>query len=169
MAKLPTYTSKNVKITWAGHTFVGLAPDSFIEISPNADVTDEEVGADGSVSISFLPDITGLVTISLQALSPTNSWLSNAVNLQDLEGDVASSNMTVYDPSGSIVAVIYDAHIKTKPTITRGSTATGQTMDWVFFSQKVLFTATTAKNAGAVGILADVLNGADLIRDYFLD
>lgn len=166
--KLPTYSSRNVTITWAGHTFLGLAPDSFIEIAPTSDITDEQVGADGSVAISILPDETGAVTVSLQQNSPTNHFLSEALNQQRISGDIASTEMTIKDPSGSVTAVIRDAHIKTKPTITRGSTATGQTMDWVFFAQDLLIQPVTPSNANAASLVADALAAAALIDDYLL-
>lgn len=169
MANIPVYSSREVRISWSGHTFLGLAPDSAIEIAPNADITDEEVGADGSVAISILPDETGAITVSLQQNSPTNAYLAAAVNQQRLSGSLVQSNMTVKDPSGSIIAVIKDAHIKTKPTFTRGSTATGSTQDWVFFAKDLIIQPVDPDNANAASIVADVLSTVDTISDYILN
>lgn len=167
-AKLPTYTSKNFQINWAGIDFMALAPDTFLDLAPNADVTDEEIGADGSVCISFLADESGAITVSLQQQSPTNVSLARVIEIQAQQGDIVSADMTIKDQSGLTVATVYDAHIKTKPTITRGSTATGQTMDWVFFAQRLDYKPVAAGNANAASIIADALVLADIASDYLL-
>lgn len=141
MAQLPVYSSKNVDVSFLGYTFEGLAPDSFVEFSLSTDLTDEEVGADGSVSISMSPDETGTCTISLQQNSPTNIFLSGILSRQRVEGKLASGALTIVDPSGSVVAILSAAHVKTAPTIGLGSTATGKTHDWVLFCQSMLFTS----------------------------
>lgn len=141
MAQLPVFSAKNVKVAYLGYTLDGLSPDSFVEFSLSTNLTDEEVGADGSVSISMSPDETGTCTISLQQNSPSNIFLSGLLARQRVEGKLASGALSILDPSGSVVAVLSKAHIKTAPTIGLGSTATGKTHDWVFFCQSMLFTS----------------------------
>lgn len=166
--KMPTYSSRTFRINWAGIDFMALAPDSFIDLTPNADITDEEVGADGGVSISFLADESGAVTVSLQQQSPTNVALARVLEIQRENGDVVSADMTIKDDSGLTVCTVYDAHLKTRPTITRGSSATGQTMDWVFFAQRLDYKPIAAGNANAASIIADILVIADIAEDYLL-
>ena len=113
MAQLPVYSSKNVKVAFLGFTIDGLSPDSFVEFSLSSDLTDEEVGADGSVSVSISPDETGTCTISLQQNSPSNIFLSGILARQRSLGKLATGALTIVDPSGSVVATLSQAHIKT--------------------------------------------------------
>lgn len=138
---LPVYSARNVQVVYDGLALEGLAPDSFVEFSLNSDLTDEEVGGDGSVSISISPDNTGTCTISLQQSSPSNIILAGVLNAQRVQGDIIRGALVVKDPSGSVLAGMIGAHIKTAPTTSLGSTATGKTKDWVFFIENIAFTA----------------------------
>lgn len=139
---LPVYTSKDVKVIWAGAPIDGLAPDSFVTFSRNSDLTDEEVGGDGQLSISRLPDKTGTCTISLQQGSRGNFILA-AVMLQQENGQgFPRGSLTITDPSGSVLALLRNCHLKTPAEITLGSSATGQTRDWVFYCEELQFTST---------------------------
>jgi len=136
---LPVYSARNVQVNFTGYALEGLAPDTFVEFSLNSDLTDEEVGGDGSVSISISPDNTGTCTISLQQESPSNVVLSGILNSQRTEGDIIRGALLVKDPSGSTLAAMANAHLKTAPSISLGSTATGKTRDWVFFVEDIIF------------------------------
>lgn len=142
MATLPVYSSRDVKISWSGEPIDGLAPDTFITFSRNSDLTDEEVGADGQLSISRLPDRTGTMTITLQQQSMGNHILSGVMERQEASGVFIRGAITISDPSGSILAELGAAHLKTAPEVGLGSTATGQTRDWVFFCESMKFTTT---------------------------
>jgi len=168
MIKIPVYSSRLVKIAWAGHTFLGLAPDSFIEIAPNTDETDEEVGADSGTAISMSPDFGGTVTIKLQQNSPSNQRLSAIVNAQKLSGRLVSTNMTIKDPSGSVIALLFDAHIKTSPTMTRGNTATGSSHDWVFYVQDMNIQAVPEGFADEASAIADAASIGQILTDFSL-
>lgn len=136
---LPTYSSRKLSVAWSGIPFEGLAPDTAVEFSQNADITDEEVGADGLTSISVLPDQSGTVTVTLQQNSPTNIALSGIVNAQRAEGDIYISDLVILDPAGGSIALCSNCHIKTPPSVGFGSTATGQTREWVFYIENVLW------------------------------
>lgn len=139
---LPVYSSRKVNVAWSGVLFEGFAPDSFITLARNADITDTEVGADGQVSISMLPDWTGTATLSLQKESPTNIALSGMLNAQRASSGLYRANLTIIDPSGSCIATLTAAHIKTAPELGFGSSATGTTYDWVFFAEDFIFQST---------------------------
>lgn len=138
---LPVYSSRDVTVTWNGVSLNGLAPDSFVSFSRNSDLTDEEVGSGGDLSISRLPDRTGLCTISLQQNSEANIILSGIIAAQEASNVFITGSLSINDPSGSVIALLTNAHIKTSPEVTLGSSATGQTKDWVFFCEKMVFTS----------------------------
>jgi hypothetical protein len=138
---LPVYSSKDVSLAWSGQKLDGLAPDSFVTFSLNSDITDEEVGADGQVNISRLPDGTGVCTLSFQQNSNSNLILSGVLAAQKNSPTFITGSLTVVDPSGSVLALLTGAHIKTAPEVTLGSSATGATRDWVFFCEEMNFTS----------------------------
>jgi len=138
---LPVYSSRDVSVSWSGVSLNGLAPDSFITFSRNSDLTDEEVGSDGELSISRLPDRTGVCTISLQQNSEANIILSGIIAAQESSSSFIRGSLSIGDPSGSVLASLTNCHVKTAPEITLGSTAAGQTKDWVFYCEKMIFTS----------------------------
>ncbi len=168
MAKLPVYSSRNVRVSYLTYDLEGLAPDSFVEFSLSSDLTDEEIGADGSVAISISPDQTGTCTISLQYNSPSNAFLSGVLNLQRTSGSLARGSFTIKDPSGGVIAKLTDAHIKTAPTVSLGSTATGNTQDWVFFCQKLHFVSTPEGIGDEAGLFADALAAVENVNNFLV-
>jgi Protein of unknown function (DUF3277) len=168
---LPVYSSSDVNVAWGGVAIVGLAKGTFITITPNSDLTDEEVGSDGQLSISIMADRTAKVMLQLQQGSPSNQLLA-AVLLDQLEGSrtFKRASLTIADPSGSVLCILTGAYIKAFPEIVMGETATGQNRTWTFFCEKVKYTsappgvATAVKNAaldkaaGAISVLNGILN-----------
>ena len=153
---LPTYSSKCVKVAFNGIPLDGLAPDSFITFSRSVAVTDTEVGADGQVSISKSPDITGTCSIVLQQQSIANKILAGILGQQDASCDIISGDLTIYDPSGSLLAVMKNCHIQEAPEIDLGITATGKSRTWVFFVEKMMFAASPSGSGLSAGNLAYV-------------
>ena len=164
---LPTYSSRKVSVAWSGVSFEGFAPDSFITFSRNTDITDEEVGADSQVSISIMPDLSGTCTLSLQKESPTNIALSSLLNAQQV-GGIYIADMSIVDPSGSALARLSNAHIKTSPEQSFGSTATGITYDWVFFCEKLEFLS-TPEGILPDNLTADVISAVDTAANFLQD
>lgn len=138
---LPVYSSRDVSVAWSGQKLDGLSPDAFVTFSLNSDLTDEEVGADGQVNISRLPDNSGSCTLSFQQNSTANLILSGILAAQQNSPTFITGSLTVVDPSGSVLALLTGAHIKTAPEVALGSTATGATRDWVFFCENMNFTS----------------------------
>lgn len=165
MAQLPVYSSRNLQVGWGDYVLEGLAPDSSITFSLSSPLTDTEVGADGSVAISISPDETGTCTVSLQQNSPGNNFLSGVLNTQRENGQLVEASFTIKDPSG-LVAVLRDAHIMEAPEITRGNTATGVTVDWIFFCRKLHFQSVPEDVAEATGVLADAAAAVANVNKY---
>lgn len=139
---LPVYSSREVSVAWTGQKLDGLAPDSFVTFSLNADITDQEVGSDGQVNISRSPDNTGTCTLSFQMNSPSNLILSGILAAQrGVTRAFVTGSLTVTDPSGGVLAIMTGCHIMTAPEVSLGITATGGTRDWVFFCEDMTFTS----------------------------
>ena len=160
---LPVYSSRDVSVTWSGVALDGLAPDSFVTFSRNADLTDEEVGSDGKVAISRTPDKTGTCTLSFQQNSEANLVLSGVLAAQESSPTFITGSLTVVDPSGSVIALLTNSHIKTAPESTLGITATGQTKDWVFFCEGMNFTSAPEGVSAVAEVAARVAGAIDTV------
>ena len=161
---LPTYSSRDVSVSFAGQALEALAPDSFITFNLSTPITDTEVGADGKISISYSPDETGTVTISVQQNSPSDAFLSAVLEGQRLARKLVVADMVINDPSGSVLAYLCSAHIQEAPEVSLGSTATGQTRDYVFFCEVMHFGA-----FGRQDIQGDVISAATSAAKIILD
>lgn len=145
---LPVYSSKDVKINWVGAPLTGLAPDTFVTFSYNSDNTDEKIGADGSVEISLNPDRSGTCTLTFLQESFTNAVLGGVQSAIKGGGFLPQGTLTIADPSGSVLAILRGAHIKTAPEIVMG--ATTQERAWTFFVEDLWFAATTKEVAKTI-------------------
>jgi hypothetical protein len=145
------YSSEDVEIAWTGIPFTGLAPDSFITITPTEDVMQANSGGDGLQEVSYSPDKSGTVTISLQQGSDTARLLAASVGARTV-GD-----LTIVDPSGSIFAQCKDARIMTRAEITRGINAGDNTNDWTFWCEELIYTGTPSGVSGDVAVFASAI------------
>lgn len=162
---LPVYTSRNVKVAFFENNLEALAPDEFISFNRNSNITEMEVGADGRVSKSFLPDRTGVCTISLQQQSPSNLYLSGLLNLQDETGVLVEGSIAVTDDdSGSVIAVMSGCHIMTSPEIGLGSSASGVTRDWVFHCDNLRFLLAGEAIASQASTAAQITAAVENVR-----
>ena len=139
---IPVYSSIDVSVSWGQNVLGGLAPDSFVTLARNGDLTDEEVGASGELAISRLPDRTGTCTISLQQGGSGTYLIAEVIRQQEESGTFLREDLIIRDPAGSVLAELTGCHVKTAPEITLGSTATGSTRDVVFFCERMKFTPT---------------------------
>lgn len=141
---LPIYSSKDVVISWGGASLDGLAEDGFVSFSRNTDITDTEVGSDGQLQISIMPDESGSCTLSFQQNSVSNQILSDVLRQQSQNRTLIVGDLTVSDPSGGVLAELKNAHIKTSPEVALGNSATGSTRDWTFYCETIDFTSDVA-------------------------
>ena len=93
-------------------------------------------GGDGLQEISFSPDKSGTVTISLQQSGNTSKLLAATLQL----APKTSGDLTIVDPSGSVFVQCKDARIMTPAEVTRGTQAGDNTNDWVFWCEELIYT-----------------------------
>ncbi len=167
MSQLPVYSSRDVQVSWGGIPLNGFAKDSFVTFQRNSDLTDEETGADGFTSISLNADRSGTCTMSFQQNSEANLILSGVINEQEQAGTAFKvASLTIADPSGSVIALLTNCHIKTSPEVTLSETATGATRDWVFYCQRQEFTP-VPEGIGEIASVADrVAAGIETARGF---
>lgn len=148
---LPAYSSRDVNASWGPIQLSGFAKDSFITITPNSDITDEEIGADGQLQVSLLPDRSCIVSAALMQNSPANVALSALYNDQIKgSGWFKQFPFVINDPAGSVLALLNGAYIKTRPTITLSSSATGNTHVWSWFVEEMIAVSTPPGISSAV-------------------
>lgn len=161
---LPVYSARDVVIAFASTRIEGLAEDSGIVFSRDSAITEKEVGMDGRVAISYLPNETGTCTISLQQNSPSNLLLSGVLARQRATRRLYIGNLTINDPSGSTLAAFGRCHIMESPEGSLGASANGKTRDWVFFVEDFAWTATPEGNTLPDGVVARIEAGINSIE-----
>ncbi len=127
---MPTYSAKDVSITWGILTLSGYAPDSFCEIDFNDDMWKLQVGAGGEFIRSQSNNLSATITVKLLASSASNPLLSAAMTADQVFRKSASTlqvqNLNTKDLfQGS-------AWIKKAPK--KSFSAEAQTLEWVFES-----------------------------------
>lgn len=156
MSQLPIYSGKDVKITWAGHTFVGLMADSAIVATPTSDVAEMEKGLDNKAAITMLSDTGGSIEIAFQQTSPTSTQiLTGILETQRTTGEMIQSDLTVFDKSGSISLINgRGAFISARPTITGNISQSGNSFVWTFLCEELLY------RTDPLGVSSNITNGA---------
>lgn len=150
----PIYSSKEVKISWAGYDIQGLADGTFVSFEFNSDVFTPRVGADGKISKSLSPDKTATLTLTLLQESPSNAPLSWAL-ASAKNGTVIQGAMAITDPSGSTLAFLRGASIISGPTTELGIEAGNK--EWTFHVEELDFIS-------APDNLAEKLSDADAAK-----
>lgn len=135
---LRSYSPKDVIVSINGIPLTGYAPDTFVSISRNAELVEEEVGSDGSLSLTKIADKTGEITIMLQQTSPTNTALSAAALVQEYATDeIVPMVITILDPSGSILCAATNSYFKSYPSMDVGSSQNAR--EWIFGCEDLVF------------------------------
>ncbi len=111
---LPAYSSRGTNLAWGDITFDGLSQD-FLTITPNANISDTVVGADGARAPSLNPDYTCTVSITLQQTSPTNRKLAWVLNQQRANRGLFVMNFAINDASGSLFTLLKEAYFEAGP------------------------------------------------------
>ncbi len=137
---LRTYSPQDVVSTWGG--FVRLrnfAEGTSIEISRNSDNSNQLVGMQGDVGLTYNADNTGEVTMTFMQTSETNRYLSQVQKLQDDSGELIRADIVISDPSGSSLCFARNCHIVTPADISLGDDQ--ESREWVWFAEKIEYTA----------------------------
>lgn len=119
MAEVRTYASDRVMVIVDGVPMIGLAPDTFVNITPLSDMVTSQVGADGEVARSRNSDRRATVEITLLGTSPANDVLSGMVAADELSGS-AMFPVTVQDLRGTSMFAAPQAWIRRKPDMSFG-------------------------------------------------
>jgi hypothetical protein len=161
MAYIKTYSPKAVGINWGGVPFYGFADGEFVTITPNSDLTDEVVGAQGDVALTKIANSTGTVTVTLLQNAETNLYLSNIYAAQHEANDIVRENMTIVDPSGSTLYECRDTHLKTAAAVTLSDGQNAKT--WTFFVSKMVPVSSNSEITQALGVASQVNAAAELL------
>ncbi len=112
-----TYSPQQVAVIVSGLQITGFADGTFVEISPSADLSSFQVGADGEVARSISSNKTCVVSLTLQQVSPSNDILSGMIEIDSLTGGVLFP-VSVLDLRGRTVFVASQCWISKRPTLT---------------------------------------------------
>lgn len=134
---LKTYDPSKIDIVFNGINInSGVAPDTFISVSRNEDTWTLVVGSDGTGARTKNSNISGTVEITLMQNSPVNALLA-ASALTDENSDAnIISNLTINDPSGSLILSAVDCWIRKVADQDLGKEQNTRT--WMFEAHKLL-------------------------------
>jgi hypothetical protein len=161
MSYIRTYAPQEVKIAWGGFPITGFADGEFVTITPNSDLTDEVVGAQGDVALTKIANWTGTVTVTLLQNADCNIYLSNLYYAQQRAKDIVRENMTIVDPSGSTLYECRDAHLKTPPVVTLADGQNAKT--YTFFVSNLVPVSSNSEITSALGIASQAAAAASLL------
>lgn len=155
---LKVYSPQEVEVNWAGYVPIkNFADGTAIEVQRATDNSRQLVGMQGDVGLTYNPDKTGTVAFTLMQTGETNIILSAIQNSQDATGKLLRADMTISDPSGSMLAIAKRCHIMTTPTLTLGDDQNSKV--WTFFAEEIEFLQLPA-GAGESAELAARISGA---------
>ena len=117
-----TYSPDRIVVIYGGIPITGFAEDTFVTITPLADLSTMRVGADGEVSRSISTNKCCTMELTLQQTSPTNDQLSVFIEQDALSGGILLPLM-VQDLRGRTVFVASQAWISKRPPIVFGREA----------------------------------------------
>jgi hypothetical protein len=158
---LQPYSSRNMTITWGSLTFKGIVEDSFLVVTPNADVSSTVVGADGTAAPAQSPNGTGTIQIQLLQGEPTSKVLAGILYDQLYGSKIFKIDpMLIVDPSGSTYVDAKSCWIQARPELTR-SASNDNAETWTFFSADLRYIPNPSQVPAAVSDqVDDLLAGA---------
>jgi len=132
MPVLKTYNATNVIVTYGGHTFTGFAGgDDVVQVSRREDSVQLDIGMQGDGVYSQSTDKSGEITITLQAGSETNDFLSGKASAGDA-GALFIAPMIVSEAGTNTRTTADKCTIQKVPDLSKGATAGD--VEWVFIS-----------------------------------
>lgn len=136
---LPSYSPKDVSISFNGIAITGFAPDTFVTLRRNSDLIGETVGAAGELALTKIADRTGEVEITLMQTASSNLALSALALATENGGAITTGVLMIQDPSGSVLATALNAYLKSFPEIELGADQNSKT--WTFGCEILEYTA----------------------------
>lgn len=158
---IKTYSPQEVKISYGGFPITGLADGEFINITMNADMTDEVVGAAGDVALTKIANWTATVTLTLLQNAEANLYLSSIYAAQQRAADIVRENMSIVDPSGSTLYSCRDTHMKRAADVVLSD---GQnSKQWTFFVSNCIPVSSNSEITQALGIASQIQAVTELL------
>lgn len=160
---LRTYSPQEVVVTWSGFVqLTNFAEGTAIDVSRNVDNSQQLVGMQGDVGLTYNADKTGQLTFTIMQTGETNRILSAIQNTQDSTGTLIRGDITISDPSGSYLCVARNCHIMTTPNVVLGD---GQnSKEWVFYAERLDFTDAPVGFVPPAAAAARIQGAVDGIR-----
>lgn len=160
---LRTYSPQEVTATWGGYvTLRNFADGTAIEIARTADNSNQLVGMQGDVGLTYNADKTGTVTMTFMQTGETNRQLSAIQELQDTSGELIRADLVISDPSGSNLCIARNCHIMTPATMELGDDQASK--EWVWFAERIDYTALPVGFAGSVQSTNGIFSNRDGIK-----
>ncbi len=158
---IKTYSPQAVRMSYGGFPITGFADGEFITITPNSDLTDEVVGAQGDLALTKIANYTATVTFTLLQNAECNLYLSNIYAGQQRSDDVVRENLSIVDPSGSTLYECRDVHIKTAAPVTLSDGQNSKT--WTMFVGNMIPVSSNSEITQALGIASQVAAAGQLL------
>lgn len=121
MPQVRTYDAKRVAITIGSHILGGYGEDTFISMEPNGDGTVSVAGADGEIARSMSNNTLHRITITLQATSPSNDYLSELLARDRASGGAGVVPFVLRDLRGTTLVAASQAWVVNSPTVEFGA------------------------------------------------
>jgi len=112
-----TYSPKRVVCSVQGVPISGFADGTFVEVDRAEDLVTKDVGADGEVGAVISADRSGTITVTLQAVSASNDFLSGLMLPTELTGLLYTFPVQVVDASGRTVVIAPECWVKKAPKV----------------------------------------------------
>lgn len=128
MPDFKTYDPALITMSFAGILVQGFAEGTMISAERNENSFEETAGSQGDVTRVRTRNRTGLVTITLQAESPTNDLLSTLLALDESTG-AGVGPLQITNLIGTTAVESTFAWIKKPPTVEYGNEA--GTREWI--------------------------------------
>jgi len=122
------YDPKKIVITFGGILIQGFAEGTFVNAERNEDAFEISVGAGGDVTRVRNQNKSGLVTLTLQAESPTNDLLSARHSVDEQFGTGAGA-LFIKDLNGTTLISAESAWIRKYPANEYGDA--GSSREWM--------------------------------------
>ena len=121
MPQVRTYDAKRIAIIIGSHIVSGYAEDTFISMEPSGEGTVSKAGADGEIARSMSNNTLHRVTITLQATSPSNDYLSDLLARDRASGGAGVVPFSLTDLRGTTLVAASQAWVVNSPTVEYGA------------------------------------------------
>lgn len=166
---LRVYSPEKVKANWDGlFPLKHFAEGTSITATRNLDNTQVDEGMQGDIGITFNASRSGQLSMVFQQTSETNVFLAAIQNLQDTSGELIRGDITISDPSGSMICQANRVHIMKAPDVSLGDSQEPKT--WNFFVEELIYLDLPAGLQGGAALVAVAKSKADaaLVRSQLL-